>query len=180
MRQGPGTQLHKLSLSNTCREAVKIPTPAVSGNSPKFRQSSVEPPKYPLQNGKGERVFGPFFDPMYPPVVPFAVVPSCPLPAINAHPRQGIFIPQAPYEARESDRFYTASTVCTLSRIFSDSSLIQPSWSKVATSPWGEAARVTGGYGERSLNGANSLECPDFMFSKVGGLPSSFRFRNAV
>lgn len=84
-----------------------------------------------------------------------------------AHPRQGIFLPHARYEAGEDSKFYTASTVCTLGRIFSDSSLIQPAWTKVATSPWGEAARVTGGYGERVLNGANSVESPDFMFSKV-------------
>lgn len=79
-----------------------------------------------------------------------------------------MFLPQAPYEAQEPTKYYTASSVCTLGRIFSDSSLIQPTWSKVATTPWGEAARVTGGYGERLLNGANSVESPDFMFSKVG------------
>ncbi|CAM9476710.1 unnamed protein product [Pylaiella littoralis] len=93
---------------------------------------------------------------------------SRPRGAGSSHPRQGMFLPhpQAPYEASESNKFYTASPVCTLSRIFSDSSLIQPAWSKVATSPWGEAARVSGGYGERLLNGANSVESPDFMFSK--------------
>ncbi|CBJ25699.1 hypothetical protein Esi_0008_0128 [Ectocarpus siliculosus] len=85
--------------------------------------------------------------------------------------RSGIFLPQVKFEADENSKFYTASPVCTLSRIFSDSSLIQPSWPKVATSPWGEAARVTGGYGERLLNGANSVESPDFMLSKVYGRP---------
>lgn len=84
--------------------------------------------------------------------------------------RSGMFLPQVKYDADENSKFYTASPVCTLSRIFSDSSLIQPAWPKVATSPWGEAARVTGGYGERLLNGANSVESPDFMLSKVGGL----------
>lgn len=88
-------------------------------------------------------------------------------PVVNAHPRQGIFLPHARYEAGEENKYYTASTVCTLGRIFSDSSLIQPAWTKVVTSPWGEAARVTGGYGERLLNGANSVESPDFMCSKV-------------
>ncbi|CAN0132064.1 unnamed protein product, partial [Hapterophycus canaliculatus] len=71
----------------------------------------------------------------------------------DTHPRSGMFLPQAPYEAHGSNKFYTASSVCTLGRIFSDSNLVQPTWSKVATSPWGEAARVTGGYGERLLNG---------------------------
>lgn len=75
--------------------------------------------------------------------------------------------PQTSYEAGENNKFYTASPVCTLGRIFSDSSLIQPAWSKVATSPWGEAARVTGGYGERLMNGANSVETPDFIYSEV-------------
>lgn len=99
----------------------------------------------------------------------FALLPLLPLlpPVGAAHPRQGIFLPHARYEAGEDSKFYTASTVCTLGRIFSDSSLIQPAWTKVATSPWGEAARVTGGYGERRLNGANSVESPNFMFSKV-------------
>ncbi|CAM9577900.1 unnamed protein product [Ectocarpus sp. 4 AP-2014] len=92
--------------------------------------------------------------------------------------RSGIFLPQVEFEADENSKFYTASPVCTLSRIFSDSSLIQPSWSKVATSPWGEAARVTGGYGERLLNGANSVECPDFMLSKrFGGHVANYSFR---
>ncbi|CAN0558338.1 unnamed protein product [Ectocarpus sp. 12 AP-2014] len=92
--------------------------------------------------------------------------------------RSGIFLPQVKFEADENSKFYTASSVCTLSRIFSDSSLIQPSWSKVATSPWGEAARVTGGYGERLLNGANSVESPDFMLSKrFGGHVANYSFK---
>ncbi|CAN0527623.1 unnamed protein product [Ectocarpus sp. 12 AP-2014] len=92
--------------------------------------------------------------------------------------RSGMFLPQVKFEADENSKFYTASPVCTLSRIFSDSSLIRPSWSKVATSPWGEAARVTGGYGQRLLNGANSVESPDFMLSKrFGGHVANYSFR---
>eukprot|EP00903_Cladosiphon_okamuranus_P005641 g5607.t1 len=97
---------------------------------------------------------------------------------IKTHPRQGIFLPHGRHEADKDSKFYTASTVCTLGRIFSDSSLIHPAWTKVATSPWGEAARVTGGYGERLLNGANSVESPDFMFSrKFGGHVKDYSFK---
>lgn len=84
--------------------------------------------------------------------------------------REDMFLPAtdfSAYEPEESNKFYTASTACTLGRICSDSFLIQPAWSRVTTSPWGEAAKVCGGYGKRLTNGTNSVDAPDFMYSKV-------------
>lgn len=91
------------------------------------------------------------------------------LPSDKMHARGDMFLPpdESLYEADECNNFYTASTACKLGRIHSDTCLIQPAWSRVTTSPWGEAARKCGGYGKRLINGTNSVDTPEFMYSKV-------------
>lgn len=85
-------------------------------------------------------------------------------------PREDIFwspMDVSKYEAAEDAEFYTSSTACRLGRVYSDTSLIEPSWSRISVSPWGEAAKVCGGYGRRIVNGSTSKDAPEFMCSKV-------------
>lgn len=72
------------------------------------------------------------------------------------------------YCAPEGKEFYTSPPTCYLGRLFSDSALISPSWTRVIDSPWGQSAWTCGGYGRRVINGSNSVDAPDFMYSKVG------------
>lgn len=74
------------------------------------------------------------------------------------------------YEAAADSEFYTSSSRCRLGKIYSDDRLVEPSWSKVSITPWGEAAKVCGGYGRRLVNGTTSKDAPDFMYSKVKSL----------
>lgn len=100
-----------------------------------------------------------------------------PLPASaigRVRPRENIFLPRidvSRYEPDEDSRFYATSAACRLGRIHSDAFLIEPSWSSVSRSPWGEAAKVCGGYGKRIVNGTTSRDAPDFIYSKAGRRP---------
>lgn len=71
------------------------------------------------------------------------------------------------YGPEQDCSYYTASKKCALGRVYSDASLIKPSWISISRSPWGEAAKVCGGYGRRLVNGTTSRDAPDFIYSKA-------------